>query len=163
MADIRTSSQMAVQRFICGGSCFWRMPTKEEIEHDFATPPPTQQTEFVGTEDEAWVAGWRLAPREKCFWWRGMYFPLYLCPDCAEKAYMKGLILNGQSVNHYQIVIPRGDVVQGVRSVAEKSFVEIFSDEAQTHVIETWLFDEENMVRFKDVVRIDRAEMVIYG
>lgn len=74
-----------------------------------------------------------------------------------------GLILNGQSVNHYQIVIPRGDVVQGVRSVAGTPFIEIFSDKLQTHVIETWLFDEENTVRDKDMVRIDRAEMVIYG
>ena len=84
MAD--TSSLREVQRFVCGGHCFWRMPSKEEIALDFtATEPPTQQTQFIGTVAEAWAAGWELAPRESRFWWRGEYFPLWLCPNCVEK------------------------------------------------------------------------------
>lgn len=75
-----------VQRFVCGGDCFWHMPTKEQIECDLTTTePPIQQTEFIGTFAEALADGWRLAPREKRFWWRGIYFPLYLCPVCVEK------------------------------------------------------------------------------
>lgn len=80
MADTR-------KLFVCGGGdCFWHMPTKEQIECDLTTTkPPTQLTVFVGTETEALAAGWQLAPREKCFYSMGIYYPLYLCPVCAEK------------------------------------------------------------------------------
>jgi hypothetical protein len=63
----------------------WRMPTKEEIEIDLSViPPPPRQMEFVGTKDEAIAAGWRLAPRELCYSWKGVVYPVFLCPECAK-------------------------------------------------------------------------------
>jgi len=64
----------------------WRMPTKEETEAhlSFIPPPPPQQMEFIGTEDEILAAGWRLAPRELWWTWKGYTVPIFLCPECVK-------------------------------------------------------------------------------
>jgi hypothetical protein len=74
------------RRFICGGYCFWTMPTISQINHDFSeSPPPETNTIFEGTDLEAKAAGWELAPRKSKFSWSRENNEIFLCPQCAER------------------------------------------------------------------------------
>lgn len=86
-SDIRryNNSLATRRRYTCGGGCMWHMSAKKEtVTHLSAIPPPPQQTEFIGTEDEMLSAGWRLTPKELWWDWKGYTVPIFLCPECSK-------------------------------------------------------------------------------